>query len=137
MHWNAPEWLDILIGLTIAASAWQGRHREGLPHLRVAGTSAVFGLIHGLGFGAGLQALVGGVDQVWWPLLAFGLGLDAVQMAWVGLAALIWAFLLVRSERSRIGSAKLQALAAHALMAAGLATAIYATVGWLSGNSPY
>ena len=137
MHWNAPEWLDILIGLTIAASAWQGRHREGLPHLRVAGTSAIFGLIHGLGFGAGLQALVGGVDQVWWPLLAFGLGLDVVQMVWVVLAALIWAFLLGRSERRGIDRQGPHSLAAHLLVAAGLATAIYATVGWLSGNSPY
>jgi hypothetical protein len=77
------------------------------------------------------------VEQVWWPLLAFGLGLDVVQMVWVVLAALIWAFLLGRSERRGIDRQGPHSLAAHLLVAAGLATAIYASVGWLSGNSPY
>lgn len=136
-RWSAPLWLDVLIGLTIATSAWQGRAVAGLPHRRILATSVVFGLIHGMGFGAGLQALVGGVDQVWWPLLAFGLGLDTVQMAWVLLAAFGWAVLLRAIDRRGIERQGPQRVVSGLLVAAGLATSVTAAVQFLSGNSPY
>lgn len=136
-RWSAPLWLDVLIGLTIAVSAWQGRSTAGLPHRRVVATSIVFGLIHGMGFGAGLQALVGGVDQVWWPLLAFGLGLDTVQMAWVLLAAGLWTLVVSWLERQGRDRQLAQRLASTLLVAAGLATAIAAAVQFVSGESPY
>ena len=135
--YGAPLWLDVLIGLTIAASAWQGRAADGLPHRRLVATSLVFGLIHGMGFGAGLQALVGGVDQVWWPLLAFGLGLDAVQMGWVLLTGAGWALVLRGLDQRGIDRQGPQRIVSGLLVAAGLVTAVVAAAQFLSGDSPY
>ena len=136
-QWSAPSWLDVLIGLTIAASAWQGRSPEGLLPLRIVATSVAFGLIHGMGFGAGLQALVGGVDQIWWPLLAFGLGLDTVQVIWVLLSMALWSLALTWLQRRGRDRPQVQRLASNVLVTAGLGTALAAAVQVLSGDSPY
>jgi len=90
LHWPPVPLLDVVIGGTIALSAWRAVVDPGAPGWRLAVQCGAFGLVHGLGFGQGLQALTGGTDQLWWPLLCFGAGLDLAQLSWVALAALLW-----------------------------------------------
>ncbi len=90
-HWPPVPLLDVVIGGTIAPLAWRAVVDPAAPGWRLALQCGAFGLIHGLGFGQGLQALTGGTDQLWWPLLSFGIGLDLAQLAWVTLAAMLWA----------------------------------------------
>lgn len=121
--WPAVPWLDIVIGGTIAASAWQARRAQGLPGWRLALSSLVFGGIHGLGFGSGLQPLVVGVDNLWWPLLAFGGGLDLAQLLWVGVTATLW-HVVVRDR----DAARWTAHAAVVLALSGVAAGLWAAV---------
>lgn len=122
--WPPVPFLDVIIGGTIAWSAWQGRHTAPQPASGLIGLACLFGLIHGLGFGSGLQALTGGVDSVVWPLVAFGLGLDAAQLLWVALAAAIWR--VVRGPLE--GADRQQRRAAWALAASGGAASVVALV---------
>ncbi len=125
LHWPAPPWVDVAIGLTIMTAAFRARQ---LRTSRLAGLSlltAAFGLIHGLGFGNGLQHLVAGYDQLLWPLVSFGLGLDAAQVTWVLLCTALWrGFLRLTPDRERT-----QRWSAHVLMLAGLVFAVWASVG--------
>lgn len=121
LGWPALPWLDVVIGATIALSAWQGRGPQVISGRRLMATSVLFGLIHGLGFGTGLQHLTVGVQQLWWPLLSFGLGLDVAQTLWVGLAAALWAAVVRGRDRMWW-----QAKVARALMVAGVATGVVA-----------
>jgi hypothetical protein len=123
--WSAVTWLDVVIGGTIAVSAWQARRRDGVPAWRLALTSLGFGLIHGLGFGSGLQQLAVGVDNLWWPLLSFGLGLDLAQLLWVAVTALLWRLALAGRDVARW-----TATAAWLLMAAGVLAGVWA---WAAG----
>lgn len=114
-----PPWWDVLIGLTIALSAWRARAAAPRTVGQNAWPAAAFGLIHGLGFGGGLQALTVGADRLVWPLAAFGLGLDVAQVLWVTLAWLAW---------QRLDRTRWQARAAWGLLVAGLVAAGWATV---------
>ncbi len=99
-HWPPVPLLDVVIGGTIALSAWRAVADPAAPGWRLAAQCAVFGLVHGLGFGQGLQALTGSSDKLWWPLLSFGVGLDLAQLAWVALASVLWA--LWRARRPAV-----------------------------------
>jgi hypothetical protein len=123
--WSPLSWLDVVIGGTIAVSAWQARRRDGVPAWRLALTSLGFGLIHGLGFGSGLQQLAVGVDNLWWPLLSFGLGLDLAQLLWVAVTALLWRLALAGRDVARW-----TATVAWLLMAAGVLAGVWA---WAAG----
>ena len=117
--------VDIAIGATIAGAAFRARRPRPRGLGRLLALTAGFGLIHGLGFGSGLQRLVAGTEQVVWPLLSFGLGLDAAQVIWVLCCGLLWRGLLhwvgdpLRAQRR----------GAEALMASGAVLAIWATFG--------
>lgn len=123
LHVLAPPWWDVLIGLTIAVSAWRARAVPERDPRQVAAAALAFGLIHGLGFGAGLQALTGGYDRLAWPLLSFGLGLDVAQMLWITLGWLMW-----RQARQLAGLQwpRWQAGTALALVVAGLGAGVWA-----------
>ncbi len=128
MHWPPVPGLDIVIGGTIAFSAWKARTIEQQPEWKVAGLALVFGLIHGLGFGAGLQALTGGVDNVWWPLVSFGFGLDLAQTAWVLVGWGVWqtARRFVAPRIGDRGIPRLQVAASALLLCCGLGAAALA-----------
>jgi hypothetical protein len=129
-QWPPVPFLDVVIGGTIAFSAWSARRYEPLPLGRMVGMSVAFGLVHGLGFGSGLQALTGGVDNIAWPLLAFGLGLDAAQLVWVALAWAMW-----RQVQQRTTALEAtQQRASWALVASGLAASVLALVTGLRGE---
>ncbi len=123
--WPAPGWVDIAIGLTIMMAAFRARQPRASRLWSLSLLTASFGLIHGLGFGNGLQHLVAGYDQLVWPLVSFGLGLDAAQVTWVLLCTLLWRGLL-RISRDR---ARTQRWSANVLMLAGLVFAVWASVG--------
>ncbi len=123
LDWPPLPLLDVVIGATIALSAWQGRQVVGRPALPMALSSIAFGLIHGLGFGTGLKHLTVGVSNLWWPLLSFGLGLDAAQTIWVGIGTLLWKF----APRQRNPSAW-QLGAARALMLGGVLAGVTALI---------
>ncbi len=126
--WPPVPLLDVVIGGTIALSAWQGRRVRGLATVRLAATSVAFGLIHGLGFGTGLKHLTVGGANLWWPLLSFGLGLDMAQTVWVALGALLW-----KAAPRQQNPETWQLSAARTLMAAGAVAGIYALVSDLLG----
>ena len=129
LHWPPVPFLDVIIGATIAASAWRARRPQAQRSAAVAGLAIAFGLIHGLGFGAGLQALTGGTGQILWPLLSFGLGLDLAQTAWVLLAWSIWLGLRRLAPRvPALGTTRLQTAAASLLVCAGLGAAALAAL---------
>ncbi len=123
LHIPAPAWLDIVIGATIAWSAWRARRDQAPAAWRLAVIAVSFGLVHGIGFGAGLQALTGGFDRLAWPLLSFGLGLDLAQLAWVTLAWGAW-LLAARAAGTRLP--RWRAVAAIVLMVAGLGAGVWA-----------
>ncbi len=123
--WPAPAWVDIAIGLTITTAAFRARAPRASHAWTLSVLTASFGLIHGLGFGNGLQHLVAGYDQLVWPLVSFGLGLDAAQVAWVLLCTVLWRGLL----RLSADRARTQRLSAQVLMLAGLVFAVWASVG--------
>lgn len=127
MQWPPVPFLDVVIGGTIAWSAFRARTLTPQPALQLVGLASLFGLVHGLGFGSGLQALTGGVDSVMWPLLAFGVGLDAAQLAWVALSAAIWR--LVRGPLEQ--ASRNQTRAAWTLVASGAAASVFALVNGL------
>lgn len=123
LRWPPLPWLDVVIGGTIAWSAWQARKPDPQSSRKLAAMAGVFGLIHGLGFGYGLQALVGGFDALAWPLLCFGGGLDLAQLLFVavawGIRQLAWRFAAAERLRPR---------AAMVLVASGILAAALAAV---------
>lgn len=119
-------WVDVVIGGTIALSAWRAVAVREAPAWHLGARSLAFGLVHGLGFGQGLAALTQGVDSLWWPLVSFGLGLDAAQTAWVALgagAAVLW-----RGWRGPVGVERARMVVAWGLGAAGVVLGILAAV---------
>lgn len=119
-HWPPLPLLDALIGATIAFSAWRGRRIAQAAVWQVALIAGGFGVIHGLGFGAGLQKFTAGMDNLIYPLVSFGLGLDFLQTLWVLLAWPIWLWMQTRSE----DPPQLRTRVAHALMLAGVSCGI-------------
>ena len=128
-HWPAPGWVDVAIGGTIALAAWRARRRQARSAWSLALLTAGFGLIHGLGFGNGLQQLVAGTTQLAWPLLSFGLGLDLAQVAWVLLCTGVWTGLRRAFSQADAVQDRLHQRAAWTLVVAGLAFAVWATFG--------
>ena len=124
-HWPAPPWVDIAIGFTIMTAAFRARRPRTSRLWGLSVLTASFGLVHGLGFGNGLQHLVAGYDQLFWPLVSFGLGLDAAQVTWVLLCALLWRGVL----RASADSERTQRIAGNVLMLAGGVFAVWAAVG--------
>ncbi len=120
--------VEVAIALSICWSGWRAREPTRLkPRWTVIG-AATFGLVHGVGFGAGLKAMVGGVDGILWPIIAFGLGLDLAQSLWAMGLMLLW----TPVRRALIATdgpdwpIRTQQAAAWILVAAGLALAVAA-----------
>jgi hypothetical protein len=128
-----PPWLDVVIGGTIATSAWLGRDEAHVATGKLVALTTVFGLIHGLGFGGGLRELVGGLDTLAWPLVSFGLGLDLAQMTWVTVGFAAWWVVRrqVKDSQHPQRQARVHALVAWALMLAGVGAGAYGAVRWL------
>lgn len=72
--------VEVAIGLTIAVAAAVGWRSAAAaaPRSLALGCLAA-GLVHGAAFGAELRSAIGSSDGLLWPVLAFGVGLDAVQ----------------------------------------------------------
>ena len=126
LGWGPVPLLDVVIGATIALSAWRSTRRPPAKSSTLAIGCAVFGLIHGLGFGQGLAQLTGGVDSLVWPLLCFGGGLDVAQMVWVALAATAWA--AYRRSRGSARDAGDYTVAASIVGAGGVVTGLLSLV---------
>jgi hypothetical protein len=90
------------IMVTSLANLWtwrQGR-RANDPPLRGAQPlwprylmTAVFGLIHGLGFSSVLRGLLGSEESILMPLLAFNIGIELAQVVVLGALAVVGAIL--------------------------------------------
>lgn len=79
-----PEWVEVVIALTVAYGAWNAAGSRPKPvHL---GLLFSFGLIHGLGFASALQALLGEQPMIG-ALLGFNLGVELGQLLFVLLVA--------------------------------------------------
>lgn len=90
--------VEPLIAATIVATALAAIHDQLVPasasaeraaRLRRYATAGGFGLIHGLGFAAGLRALLGAESSIVVPLLGFNLGLEGGQLLIVGIIFLL------------------------------------------------
>jgi hypothetical protein len=128
LDWPASAAVEVAIALSICWSGWRVRERRG-DRWTVFGAAA-FGLVHGVGFGAGLKALVGGSEGILWPIVSFGLGLDLAQSAWaVGLMAL-WTPVRRALDASEVPhwARRLQHGASWLLVVAGLALAVLAAM---------
>tara|TARA_R110001599_G_scaffold353826_1_gene599303 strand:- start:78826 stop:79917 length:1092 start_codon:yes stop_codon:yes gene_type:complete len=79
-----PEWVEVIIALTVAYGAWNAAGSR--PRPVPLGLLFAFGLIHGLGFASALQALLGEQPLVG-ALLGFNLGVELGQLLFVLLVA--------------------------------------------------
>jgi hydrogenase/urease accessory protein HupE len=78
--------VEPVIALSIVAAAAAAFSRRELSVRARMPVDFAFGLLHGLGFASAL-----GIDEQWswellWSLLAFNLGIEAVQLAIIGVA---------------------------------------------------
>ncbi len=78
------KWIEFLIPVTIAITAFSNIFikkfvfKSKFPLIYFL--ALFFGLVHGMGFSSYLKSLLGSVESVIWPLLAFNLGLEAGQL---------------------------------------------------------
>lgn len=71
--------IEFLIPTTIALSCFlHGIQR--IPKGLLYGLTAVFGLVHGLGFSNFLRQTLGAEESLIWPLFSFNIGLEAGQL---------------------------------------------------------
>jgi hypothetical protein len=75
-------WVEFLIPVTILLTALYNTTAKGL---RVGGSTkiffaALFGLIHGMGFGAFFGMMTAGSSEFWWDLIPFTLGIEVGQV---------------------------------------------------------
>lgn len=88
------EWVEFLIPLTIlftaAGNLWRLRQADSAPGpLLRYGMAAAFGLIHGMGFSLFFRSLLGEDAPLLQPLLAFNLGIELGQLAFVAVLLLL------------------------------------------------
>ncbi len=128
LDWPQMAVVEVIIGLSISAAGLRARSPKRWRTGHLALFAAAFGLVHGMGFGAGLKAMVGASDALIWPLASFGVGLDVAQVCWVSLIFVAWG----RVRRKRLAwppSARATAVqrgAASLLVVAGLVAALLA-----------
>lgn len=115
LHGPAPQLLAAL-ALFVFCYLLLARSAVGNGAFRVAVT-ALFGLVHGLGFAAAFVASELQPNQLWRPLAGFNVGVELGQLAVVGLMALI-AVALRKWPR-------LASLSAEFAAAAGCAVGLY------------
>lgn len=122
--------VEVLIAVSICWAGWRARRPAGLLRWATVMGAGLFGLVHGLGFGVGLKALVGGTDGIVWPIVSFGLGLDIAQTVWA--LALLAAWTPVRRALARTSppswATDLQIRAGWVLVAAGAGFAAFAAL---------
>lgn len=84
-------WVELAIPATIVISAFYNvaNPRPAQSFSVIYMLTLVFGLIHGLGFGASLQALLGQDSNVVMPLLAFNIGLEIGQVVVLAVVLLL------------------------------------------------
>jgi uncharacterized protein YacL len=85
--------IELLIPVTIMCSSvlnWVWTSNERPARLRTKYIiTAVFGLIHGLGFSNFLRSMLGKEESIIQPLLAFNIGLEMGQLAIVAVALIV------------------------------------------------
>ena len=99
-------WVELLIPITIIVTAVLNlipKKRDGIPlkkdYLFKYGMALFFGLIHGLGFSNFLRSMLSKEDSLFWPLLAFNIGLEAGQLVVVVILILLSSILfLIRPQ---------------------------------------
>lgn len=124
---DLPAWpaVEVAIALSICWSGWRARRPLKARAVWTWVGAGAFGLVHGLGFGTGLKALVGGTEGILWPIVSFGVGLDLAQSVWAIAVMAIWT--PVRRRTGRVAR-RLQHGAAWMLVAAGAALALRAAL---------
>ncbi|MCY4419516.1 MAG: HupE/UreJ family protein [Cytophagales bacterium] len=90
------EWVEVLIVLSIFLTAIFSLRLRPEPssfgaEIRNYLLIFFFGWIHGMGFSSYLQSLLGKETQIWLPLVAFNLGVEAGQLS----ILLLWGLLLM------------------------------------------
>lgn len=99
------ELIEFLIPLTIAITALSTIFKprptisKGIQFAYVY--ALFFGLIHGLGFSNYLRELLGSEASIWYPLLAFNLGLELGQVVIVGAYLVVTSILVGMAGVSR------------------------------------
>lgn len=76
-------WVEFLIPVTIlitGVSNLRNKEAKKQSSIFLYLMALVFGLIHGLGFSNYLQSLLGQEANIFWPLLAFNVGLELGQI---------------------------------------------------------
>ncbi len=105
----AGKWVEALIALSIVFIAVENLWaRERLARYRLL-VVLLFGLIHGLGFGAVLQEFLPR-ERVFWPLVGFNLGVELGQLLVLGLCFLCCWPLWRQFARIRVAGSVLLAL---------------------------
>lgn len=88
------DWVEFFIPLTICTTAifnlFAIDKESGTRIKALYGLILVFGLIHGLGFSGYLQAILGKETNIFWPLMAFNVGIELGQIV------IIICFLILR-----------------------------------------
>ena len=128
LDWQAATVVEVAIAASICWSGWRARRPTHAGAGWTIAGAGVFGIVHGVGFGAGLKALVGGAEGILWPIVSFGLGLDLAQSAWAIGLMMVWTPVRRKWAAGQEAGwpARLQTGAAWALIAAGLALAVVA-----------
>lgn len=103
LHWISfsSNWVEVLIPVTIALTALNNiRKNKTNSGFQIPNYVWVifFGFIHGMGFASALRSLLGHQNQIFIPLLAFNLGLEAGQLVVVSIVLLI-SFLITKLSR--------------------------------------
>jgi uncharacterized membrane protein len=82
-------WVEPVIGASIGWMAWMNwRHAHRDSHRWMV--VFIFGLIHGMGFASALGELGVDAQRLWVSLLGFNLGVEAGQLIFVTLLAVMW-----------------------------------------------
>jgi hydrogenase/urease accessory protein HupE len=103
--------------------------REGdATHRRPWGFACAFGLLHGLGFAGALSEIGLPADEIPLALLAFNLGIEIGQIAFV---AVVWGLLVAVGRRAEAAPGWLRALPVYAIGSLAAMWCIERGVEWL------
>jgi hypothetical protein len=86
------QWVELLIPVTIALTAWQQWRGQSLDRnktLLLYSSALGFGFIHGMGFANNIRFMLSQDQSLGWGLLGFNLGLEAGQLVFMTLFLLL------------------------------------------------
>ncbi len=119
--------VEVVIGATIIAAAYASIRARPPTATTLAALAACAGLVHGAAFGADLRGVLATSDGLLWPVVAFGVGLDAAQSVFA--LAMAAALAGLRRQLQPQGRHRLRAGLGVALALAGAAFAVAGLVG--------